>query len=159
MAWVLRMDFWGQRVATDGRIRVLVNPTALIGACEIDKIAKFLLPLHSSNAERFLAVVIYKKRLQNHWFVERDNKILFTSLTRSNNWLLEFIVKTNKIVQRDNIVLLAVVALWSYEPSLQHEAPCPSNVDSVCIIAKTTQNHLTVKLIWKRPPRIELWWP
>jgi hypothetical protein len=43
------MDFWGQRVATDGRIRVLVNPTALIGACEIDKIAKFLLPLIFKN--------------------------------------------------------------------------------------------------------------
>ena len=39
------MDFGVQRVATDGRSRVLINPTALIGASEIDKIAKFLLPL------------------------------------------------------------------------------------------------------------------
>ena len=44
------MDFWVQRVATDGRSRVLINPTALIGACEIDKIAKFLLPLQCKKA-------------------------------------------------------------------------------------------------------------
>jgi hypothetical protein len=37
--------FWVQRVITDGRRRVLINPTALLGACEIDKIAKFLLTL------------------------------------------------------------------------------------------------------------------
>jgi hypothetical protein len=42
------MDFGVQRVATDGRSRVLINPTALIGASEIDKIAKFLLPLTNS---------------------------------------------------------------------------------------------------------------
>jgi hypothetical protein len=32
-------------VAADGGNRVLINPTALLGAYEIDKIAKFLLPL------------------------------------------------------------------------------------------------------------------
>jgi hypothetical protein len=38
------MDFLVQRVATDGGSRVLINPTALIGASEIDKIARFLTP-------------------------------------------------------------------------------------------------------------------
>jgi hypothetical protein len=36
------MDFLVQRVATDGGSRVFINPTALIVACEIGKIAKFL---------------------------------------------------------------------------------------------------------------------
>ena len=37
-----------QRVVTDGRRRVLINPTALLGACEIDIFAKFLLTLINS---------------------------------------------------------------------------------------------------------------
>ena len=32
-------------MATGGKNRVLVNPTTLLGACEIDRIAKFLLIL------------------------------------------------------------------------------------------------------------------
>ena len=43
------MAFWVQRLATYRMSRVLINPTALIGACEIDKIAKFLLPLQCKN--------------------------------------------------------------------------------------------------------------
>jgi hypothetical protein len=42
---IFKNDFWVQRVATDGGSRVLINPAALLGAYEIDKIAKFLLPL------------------------------------------------------------------------------------------------------------------
>jgi hypothetical protein len=42
---IFKNGFWVERVATDGRCRVLINPTALLGVCEIDKIAKFLLPL------------------------------------------------------------------------------------------------------------------
>ena len=38
-------DFWVQRVAKDEGSRFLINPTALLGACEIDKIEKFLLTL------------------------------------------------------------------------------------------------------------------
>ena len=42
---IFKNGFWVQRVVTDGRCRVLINPTALLGACEIDIFAKFLLTL------------------------------------------------------------------------------------------------------------------
>jgi hypothetical protein len=42
---IFKNDFWVQRVAKDEGSRVLIIPTALLGACEIDKIEKFLLPL------------------------------------------------------------------------------------------------------------------
>ena len=48
-------------MAKDEGSRVLISPTALLGACEIDKTEKFLLTLHSSNAESFLEVVTNKK--------------------------------------------------------------------------------------------------
>ena len=57
---IFKSDFWVHRVANDEESRVLINPTTLLGACEIDKFEKFLLPLHSSNVESFLAVVIYE---------------------------------------------------------------------------------------------------
>jgi hypothetical protein len=39
------MDFAAQRVAIDGRSRVLINPTTLFEGCAIGRNAKFLLPL------------------------------------------------------------------------------------------------------------------
>jgi len=42
---IYKNDFWVQRVAKDERRRVLINPTALLGVCEIDKIETFLLTL------------------------------------------------------------------------------------------------------------------
>jgi len=56
---IFKNDFWAHRVANDEDSRVLINPTTLLGACEINKLEKFLLPLHSSNDKSFLAVVIY----------------------------------------------------------------------------------------------------
>ena len=44
---IYKNDFWEQRVAKDEESRVLINPTALHGACEIDKTEKFLQPLIS----------------------------------------------------------------------------------------------------------------
>lgn len=45
---IYKNDFWVQRVAKDEESRVLVNPTALLAACEIDKTEKFLQPLYSN---------------------------------------------------------------------------------------------------------------
>jgi len=42
---IYKNSFWVQRVAKDEGSRVLINPTALLGAYEIDKIEKFLQPL------------------------------------------------------------------------------------------------------------------
>ena len=42
---IYKNDFGVQRVAKDEGRRLLINPTALLGACEIDKIEKFLLTL------------------------------------------------------------------------------------------------------------------
>jgi hypothetical protein len=48
-------------VTAEGGSRVLINPIVLLAAFGINKIAKFLLPLQSSNGESFLAVVIYEE--------------------------------------------------------------------------------------------------
>jgi len=47
---IYKNDFWVQRVDKDEGRRFLVNPTALLGACEIDKTEKFLLTLKLDNA-------------------------------------------------------------------------------------------------------------
>ena len=71
------MDFWVQRVAKVQGRRVLINPTALIGVCEIDKIAKFLLTLtnkkcsenpSSSPFSKDRALLIVDKQTDIIWF-------------------------------------------------------------------------------------------
>ncbi len=58
------MDFLVQRVATDGGSRVLINPTALIGTCEIDKNAKFLLTLTNRKDHLEMIQVAFNLRIK-----------------------------------------------------------------------------------------------
>ena len=44
-------DFWARRIFKDDS-EVIINPTVFLGACEIDKFEKFLLPLINKNGHR-----------------------------------------------------------------------------------------------------------
>ena len=46
---IYKNDFWVQRVAKDEGSRVLINPTALFGGCEISRNARFSETLQSKN--------------------------------------------------------------------------------------------------------------